>query len=183
MPSRNRGFTIAELMIVVALMGILLAIGVPSFRQFILNQKIRALSESMLNGLQLARATAVQRNEPVEFRLGMSGPIYDRSWSIVATATSGTVIQSRPSGDSSDVLTVTVTPASATTVTFNGMGRVVATNADGSSPLQSINIDVPSTVMSNAESADLSVRVLPGGLIKLCDPNIASSSTDVRKCP
>jgi len=64
---RQQGFTLVELMIAVAVLGILLSVGVPSFKAWLLNTKIRTTAEAMQNGLQLARAEAVRRNERVRF--------------------------------------------------------------------------------------------------------------------
>jgi len=169
---QSRGFTIIELLLVVVILGVLLTLGFPSFRQVLLNYQIRALAESISNGLQVARANAVQRNENVQFILAA-----DAAW-VVKTESAGTVIQTRPAAESSSVLTVDIEPASATMVTFSGLGRV--TSPDDS--INTINIDVPTSVMPASDSKDLRIRILPGGLIRMCDPNI-TSSTDVRICP
>ena len=67
--SASRGFTIVELMIGVALLAIVLAIGGPGFATWMQNLQIRNMSEAMQNGIQLARAEAVRRNSQVRFQL------------------------------------------------------------------------------------------------------------------
>jgi type IV fimbrial biogenesis protein FimT len=171
---KTRGFTLVEMMVVMAILGIFLAIAVPSFRQMLMNFQIRALSESILNGLQLARSSAVQRNERVQFELAAN------AWT-VKTESAGTVIQSRSAGESSSVLTINTLPDPSTIVTFDSMGRVVA-NTPASSSINTINIDVPTSVMPAADSRDLRIRVLSGGLIKMCNPNIVVAN-DVTYCP
>jgi len=64
----RQGFTIVEVMISLLVLGILLSLGAPSFAEWLQNQQTRAATEATLNGLQLARATAVQRNSPVRFQ-------------------------------------------------------------------------------------------------------------------
>ena len=72
------GMTIIELLIGFVIVGVLLALGVPSFSAWLQNLQVRNAAETIFNGLQLARANAVQRNKSVTFT--MNGP--DSSWSV-----------------------------------------------------------------------------------------------------
>ena len=65
----QRGFTIIEVLITLAVLGVLLALGTPGFVEWLQNQQIRAAAEATLNGLQVARGEAVRRNTPVRFQL------------------------------------------------------------------------------------------------------------------
>lgn len=65
--SAGRGFTLVELLVVMSLLAILAAIGVPAYGYLMNGQRLRAV-ESMLTGtLWLARSEAIKRNEAVEF--------------------------------------------------------------------------------------------------------------------
>jgi type IV fimbrial biogenesis protein FimT len=64
----QRGFNIVEIMISLAVIGILLGLGAPGFLEWLQNQQIRAAAEAALNGLQVARAEAVRTNSPVRFQ-------------------------------------------------------------------------------------------------------------------
>jgi type IV fimbrial biogenesis protein FimT len=64
--SENQGFTLIELMVGVVLVSILLSIGVPMFRDFILAQKLRATSSDLSRTVITARSEAVKRNRTVE---------------------------------------------------------------------------------------------------------------------
>lgn len=178
--NRTKGFTLVEMMVVMLVVGIFLSIATPSFRSLLFNLQIRAQAESMLNGLQLARATAVQRNENVQFVMTNNAGSYSPGWT-VQLENGGTVIQTRSAGESSPSLVVGVLPNNATVVTFNGMGRVVA-NTPASNSINTIDIDVPTSIMSAGESKDLRVRVLTGGMIKMCNPNVTDTA-DVTYCP
>ncbi|GAB3343405.1 GspH/FimT family pseudopilin [Marilutibacter aestuarii] len=57
-----RGFTLVELMITVVVMGVLLAIGVPSFRYVQNSARISAPANELVASVQLARAEAIRRN-------------------------------------------------------------------------------------------------------------------------
>lgn len=59
------GFTLVELMIVLALAAILLTVGVPSFSTMIQNNRIVTQTNGFVSSLHLARSEAVKRGMPV----------------------------------------------------------------------------------------------------------------------
>lgn len=56
-----RGFTLIELLMVVALVGVLLALIAPSFRDFVLIQRLRGVNAQLVTDLQFARSEAAAR--------------------------------------------------------------------------------------------------------------------------
>lgn len=64
---RISGFTIVELMVTVAIAGILLAVAVPSFNQMTVNSRLTAQANDMVGALNLARSEAIKRNTRVSF--------------------------------------------------------------------------------------------------------------------
>jgi type IV fimbrial biogenesis protein FimT len=66
-PARRaqRAFTIVELMIVVALGALLLALVGPSFSEFIVTQRLRAVTSELVGDMQYARSEAVSRGKQV----------------------------------------------------------------------------------------------------------------------
>jgi type IV fimbrial biogenesis protein FimT len=69
----SRGFTLLEIMVAIALVGILLAFGVPSFRQFTQNNAVVAAHNDLVTSLQLARSEALRRNRPVSVCASVDG--------------------------------------------------------------------------------------------------------------
>lgn len=169
--SFQHGMTLIELMITLTILGILVVAAMPSYSQWIQNSQIRTASDAILNGLQLTRAEAVRRNAAVAFAFG-SGT----AWTIT-TVSDNTAVQSRPAGEGSKNVTSTVTPNGATTVTFNGLGRVTAASAT----ITQIDLDVPTSILAAVDSRDLRILIDAGGQLRLCDPNV-SDTGDPRKC-
>src|SRR5436190_16210070 len=63
--TQQKGFTLLELMITVVVAAILLAWGVPSFREFQRNSAMTSAANDLITGLLAARAEAVKRHVPV----------------------------------------------------------------------------------------------------------------------
>lgn len=61
----HSGFTLVELMIVLALVAILATIGVPSFTSFVINNRLTAQANELVSALNLARSEAIKRNRRV----------------------------------------------------------------------------------------------------------------------
>lgn len=61
-----RGFTLFELMLVLAIAGVLIGIGVPSLTQFVRANQMTSAANDMLAAIHLARAESVKRRLPTE---------------------------------------------------------------------------------------------------------------------
>jgi type IV fimbrial biogenesis protein FimT len=163
--SAVHGFTLIELMVVVAVVAVGAALAGPSMRQEIANYGVRSAAESMVNGLNLARAEAVRRNSAVTFTVNGSGT----GWT-VAQASPGTTIQARSGSDGASL-----SAASSTTslvVTFLATGLV---NTSGTR-LERITV---SSSVTGAQSRE--IHILGGGMIRMCDP-AATAASDPRRC-
>ena len=166
--SRAAGFSLIELMVGIIILAILAGIAMPNFKIWLQNSQIRNATESILSGLQRARATAVSRNASVEFTLG-SGT----SWAVNEVGGASNPVDSRSSTEGSKDVVATVTPAGANTVTFNNFGSV-ASNADASATLSQVQLD--SSILAPADSRELRVTIGTGGNVRMCDPNAPGTS-------
>ena len=61
----SRGFTLVELLVVMAISAILIAAAVPSFQSLIASSRASSASGSLLSNLEYARSEAIRRNQNV----------------------------------------------------------------------------------------------------------------------
>ena len=160
-----QGLTLIELMITVAVLAIGLSLAAPSFTQQIGNYRLRTASESIINGLNFARAEAVRRNSPVSFTLTAGGS----GWT-VAQVSPATTLQSRADGESPGISASSTTASS--TVTFTATGFV------DNSVVRLSQINLAS---SAANTDTRRIDIFGGGLIRVCYPTVTTAD-DPRRC-
>jgi len=61
----NRGYTLIEILITIAMIAILLTLVIPGYRNFILNNQRASVMTELMNSLQFARSEAVTRGAPL----------------------------------------------------------------------------------------------------------------------
>jgi type IV fimbrial biogenesis protein FimT len=64
MTTKHTGFTLIELMVTIAVLGILLSIAIPSFQNMLLNNRIAAQANQVITAFNYARSEAVKRAAP-----------------------------------------------------------------------------------------------------------------------
>jgi type IV fimbrial biogenesis protein FimT len=75
-----RGFTLVELITVMAVAGILLAIATPSFRTFSQNTRLTSEANIMVYSLNMARSSAVKLDQRVEVCASADGATCNGAW-------------------------------------------------------------------------------------------------------
>ncbi|HEU4517761.1 MAG TPA: GspH/FimT family pseudopilin [Steroidobacteraceae bacterium] len=60
-----KGFTLLELMVVLAIAGVLMAVGIPAMGDFIRNSRITAAANDVMAALHFTRSEAIKRRDPV----------------------------------------------------------------------------------------------------------------------
>ena len=168
--NRCRGMTLIEMMIGLAVVGILLAGALPSYGVWMQNMQSRSAAESLLSAMQLGRAEAVRRNTDIQVALAGA------AWTVTVVRT-GEQIQAIGAGESSPTVAVSVMPAGASAVTFNSLGRV-SPNTDGSDSIAQVTVS--STALAAADRRELRTDVGLGGTIRMCD--LQAPSGDPRGC-
>lgn len=120
-PRFRRGFTLAELAVVVAVLGILLAIAAPSFTDLILGQRIRTTTSDLYAALVLGRSEAMKRN--VTATVTATGGDWQNGWTVQVSGTT-VLTQSAP-------VSVTV-GGTVTPISFAYTGRPLPASAGAS---------------------------------------------------
>lgn len=183
---RQTGFSLIELVIAVVIMGILIAAALPSYRNWIENSQIRTAAESVLGGVQLARAEAARRNANVGFMLN------GNDWTVKVLAngsassvfyTPETVVQNRSASEGSRHAVITATPSTVSYnatnfsgVAFSGLGRVSTT------PASSVTFAITNPTGGSCATTSggtgmrcLNIVVETGGRVRMCDPLLDGS--------
>lgn len=197
--------SLIELMIGLAVLGILLGLGIPAFTTMLQNLQIRTAAEAIVSGLQTARNEAVRRNTSVRFQLVNSmdvdcdlvetGPHWVVSRNDASSKCNAApitafsepndtslpqILQKRLAEDGTATLNATGAGVAATTVVFNSLGRPATGGID--------TVDVDNPAGGNCEHATtpgkmrcMRIRVGTGGQIRMCDPKV-TVTTDSRYC-
>ncbi|MBN8447991.1 MAG: GspH/FimT family pseudopilin [Candidatus Accumulibacter sp.] len=194
-----RGFTLIEMVVVVAILGILIGLGASSYSAWIANSRIRTAAETLASGLSAARNEAIKRNRLVGFHLvsdlgaGCTLSSSGTSWVVslndptvqcnidISDTTAPFIVAKKSAAEQASEVTITALNgggAPADTVVFNGLGRVMVA---GNNPIARIDID--SSAIAAADTRNLAIQLTPGGLIRMCDPNVpAANPPDTREC-
>lgn len=114
--ARAAGFTLLELAVVLSVLGILVAIAIPSFSYLGANTKIKSASSDLHLALLKARSEAVKRDTPIT--LTANGGDWAAGWQITAA---GTVLSVQ---DALKGVTVEETTADLASVTYQSSGRI-----------------------------------------------------------
>jgi type IV fimbrial biogenesis protein FimT len=133
------GFTLVELLVVIAVLAIVATVGIPNFGPTVANSRATAAANGLLGALQLARSEAVRLNEPV--LITPTGGNWAAGWTITRPGT-GTTIRQREA-----LARITITggpaniafgsagnanPAPSFTIVSNGASRCLIVTASGS---------------------------------------------------
>ncbi|HAT33953.1 MAG TPA: prepilin-type cleavage/methylation domain-containing protein [Janthinobacterium sp.] len=198
------GFTLIEMLLVMAVIGIMLAIGVPMMSAWSLSNKAAAASGMYMEGFQLARQQALSHNAASRIVLSpladgrlnwqvdlcfptSAVPCSDASggWSTTTTAADGdpqagtaftSVLRTADALPSADVLQPILVPEGSTSIYFTSQGWV---NTAVAKRLVQIKL-VPTANYSQIPASAVVVNL--AGTASKCNPDAAIVAADSRYC-
>jgi len=194
---RQRGVTLIELLVALAMLGMVVFAVLPEVSNWMRNLAVRNVGESLKGGLERARLEALRRNGSVSFWLitddsktGLSNNCQisseGSSWVVSGQDPSGkcaseasqddgaVVIEKWASSDGGRAVAVEavdVNGVGANRVTFTSLGQ-----------LSTANVSAARIVIKHSEgdARDLRIDINAGGSVRLCDPKVAAD--DPRRC-
>lgn len=124
---RQRGFTVVELLVAVAVLALLVGVALPNLRGILVRNTVSAHTNDLLAALRLARAEAVKRGQAVQVLA--SGGNFTNGWAVIVVPT-GELIESRdlPNADFPILSLATGGAADSTRVTFGATGVMTGAN-------------------------------------------------------
>jgi type IV fimbrial biogenesis protein FimT len=201
------GFSLIELLIVLAVAGVLVALGFPIMGKWLKNSQVRSAAETLQNGLRYAQTQAVTQNlqtalvltnNPGGGATSTAAVNPASSWysttvtsingvaNLNAAANPATGLQTGSLGNIAAGISIAGTAAA---VCFNSFGRLTANTTPGPT---NAACTLPTTPAANPvftysitqTGSDRPLRVILGlnGQVRMCDPSKTLSSTNPDGC-
>ena len=138
-----RGFTLVELLLVIAILAVLAGVGMPYLGNFIANHRVKSASFDIYSTLVYARSEAITRNGSVT--VTPVGGNWASGWTVTENAT-GTTLRTQSANNG-------ITMTGPGSVIYLGMGRL-------SAAVTSFSLTAPGVNSANSRcvSIDLSGR-------------------------
>ena len=114
---KNKGFTLLELMVVIGIVGILSAIAIPSYFQWLPRHRVGSAARAVMSAVEFARINAVKTNANVTLNFDIVND------SLTVVASDGTTLRTRQLPNDVDLQDDGLGIA----VTFDGHGFSTAT--------------------------------------------------------
>jgi len=167
----QQGFTVLETMIVVTIVGVVLMVGIPSFQNTVLSNRLTTSANAFVSSYNSARLTAIQRNAAVQFCGGTTAGNGSEVLGAACGTEAGAAFMLNIGGASAariadaPVLPAGFTLASTAALRFNGQGFARAA-VGGTAPYSGLLLDLSSNRLSVRNRR--CVYLTTGSIISVC---------------
>lgn len=88
----SRGFTLIEMLVALAIAGVLASMAAPSFKDLIVSTRLSSYASNLMSGAMLARAEAIRRNAVVSLCVSSNGSScgtggWEQGWLVMCRST------------------------------------------------------------------------------------------------
>ncbi len=196
------GFSLIELMVVIALIGILMSIAIPTFGKWTADASVRAVAESLTNAIRQTQATAISRGRVGMFALTTDTPPVLTSTPVASASNWFSELNKLSGSDETQAWlglilkstegtqrNVNISLSTGTLTCFNSLGRqsglTAAQNALSTACSVAADDNNPSKYIVSRSGATRSfwVLVYPGGRVRMCDAAKTLSAANPDGCP
>jgi type IV fimbrial biogenesis protein FimT len=139
----QRGFTLIELMVTMAVLVILITIGVPSFNDLVQNQRVKTAVSELHSSLIFARSEAIKRN--AEVTITRNGASWSNGWNVQTSDATPVTLKTQPAFDN-------------ISFTASSSENVIRYRRDGRLNTTAPNMPAPSIVISLADNSNVIAR-------------------------
>jgi len=175
-----RGFTLTELMAVLAIAGVLLGMAMPSLRQLIERQRLRTTANDLFAAIDLTRSQAIMRGRRVTMApADVLGSDWNKGWVVFVDkndnrrpdADEEIIFQQGPVASGISIRYGFSASPGAAYIAYNGAGRSCSANNSQAAHWGSLS------VLLGEQARHIKINML--GRVRLCDPQKETDCTGV----
>jgi type IV fimbrial biogenesis protein FimT len=176
----NRGVTLVELLVVLAIAGILLSVAAPAYQQVVRRQQLRAAVTDLVAALDLTRSQAIARGRVVMLApLDPGGEDWKNGWIVFVDADGNrrpdvgetVIFQRGPLPDGVRLGMAFTSKAPPAYVAYNGMGRSCSATNSLAARWGTLSLAL------GDDARNIKINML--GRLRVCDPAVEATCTGV----